>query len=126
MAGPGDALRPGRCADTVATGGHGGAAGLADEAHRHLSGGQKARLALLLLRLQAPNFHPLDEPANHLDIEGQQALEAELTAPEATCLLVSHDRHFVRAAGTRFWEIRGRRLEEVEGPVPFLAAMAGA
>lgn len=90
-----------------------------------LSGGQKARLALLLLRLQAPNFHLLDEPTNHLDIEGQEALEAELLAPEATCLLVSHDRHFVRAVGNRFWQIRGRRLEEVESPEPFFAAMAG-
>ena len=88
-----------------------------------LSGGQKARLALLLLRLQRPNFHLLDEPTNHLDIEGQEALEAELLAPEATCLLVSHDRHFVRAVGSRFWEIRGKRLEEVEGPERFFAAM---
>jgi len=89
-----------------------------------LSGGQKARLALLLLRLQRPNFHLLDEPTNHLDIEGQEALEAELLAPEASCLLVSHDRHFVRAVGSRFWEIRGKRLEEVDGPEGFFDAMS--
>ncbi len=88
-----------------------------------LSGGQKARLALLLLRLQRPSFHLLDEPTNHLDIEGQEALEAELLAPEASCLLVSHDRHFVRAVGSRFWEIRGKRVEEVDGPEGFFAAM---
>jgi ATPase subunit of ABC transporter with duplicated ATPase domains len=84
-----------------------------------LSGGQKARLAMLLLRLQGPNFYLLDEPTNHLDIEGQEALEAELKAQGATCLLVSHDRHFVRAVGTRFWQIEGKKLVEVETPEAF-------
>lgn len=84
-----------------------------------LSGGQRARLAMLLLRLQAPNFYLLDEPTNHLDIEGQEALEAELLKPEAACLLVSHDRAFVRAVGNRFWEIRGKKLVEVDDPEAF-------
>ena len=43
-----------------------------------LSGGQKARLGMLVLRLTEPNFYLLDEPTNHLDIEGQEALEEEL------------------------------------------------
>ena len=84
-----------------------------------LSGGQKARLAMLVLRLTAPNFYLLDEPTNHLDIEGQEALETELCAHGASCLLVSHDRSFVRAVGNRFWQIEGRRLIEVEGPEAF-------
>jgi ATPase subunit of ABC transporter with duplicated ATPase domains len=88
-----------------------------------LSGGQKARLALLLLRLQRPNFYLLDEPTNHLDIDGQEVLEGELLAEGATCLLVSHDRHFVRAVGNRFWEIQGKRLVEVDSPEPFFTAM---
>ncbi|MBX3439218.1 MAG: ABC-F family ATP-binding cassette domain-containing protein, partial [Planctomycetaceae bacterium] len=54
-----------------------------------LSGGQKARLSMLVLRLTAPNFYLLDEPTNHLDIEGQEALEAELLEREASCLIVS-------------------------------------
>lgn len=91
-----------------------------------LSGGQKARLALLLLRLARPNFYLLDEPTNHLDIDGQEALEAELLAQGAACLLVSHDRAFVRAVGTRFWQIEpGRsasRLVEVDSPETFFAA----
>lgn len=95
------------------------------KAVRLLSGGQKARLALLLLRLQKPHFYLLDEPTNHLDIEGQEALEGELLAQGATCLLVSHDRHFVRAVGNRFWEIRGKRLVEVDGPEDFFRSMAG-
>ncbi len=87
-----------------------------------LSGGQKARLAMLLLRLSAPNFYLLDEPTNHMDIEGQEALEGELLTQGATCLLVSHDRHFVRAVGSRFWQIIGKRLTEVEGPEAFFAS----
>ena len=89
-----------------------------------LSGGQKARLAMLILRLQNPNFYLLDEPTNHLDIDGQEALEAELVAHGAACLLVSHDRSFLRNVGNRFWWIRGRRLEEVEGPEAFLRSQA--
>ena len=84
-----------------------------------LSGGQKSRLAMLVLRLTAPNLYLLDEPTNHLDIEGQEALETELCAREASGLLVSHDRAFVRGVGTRFWQIQGRRLAEVDGPEAF-------
>jgi ATPase subunit of ABC transporter with duplicated ATPase domains len=89
-----------------------------------LSGGQKARLAMLLLRLANPNFYLLDEPTNHLDIEGQEALETELTEHQASCLLVSHDRSFVRAVGNRFWLIEGRRLTEIDGPEEFFASAA--
>ncbi|MCF7698126.1 ABC-F family ATP-binding cassette domain-containing protein [Loktanella sp. M215] len=86
-----------------------------------LSGGQRARLAMLVLRLQQPNFYLLDEPTNHLDIDGQEALEDELVSQGAACLLVSHDRQFLRAVGTRFWQIIGRRLVEVDDPETFLA-----
>jgi len=86
-----------------------------------LSGGQKMRLAMLILRLDEPNFYLLDEPTNHLDIEGQEALEDELTAHDATCLLVSHDRTFVREVGSRFWLIDGKQLCEIESPEAFFA-----
>jgi ATPase subunit of ABC transporter with duplicated ATPase domains len=79
-----------------------------------LSGGQRARLAMLLLRLAQPNFYLLDEPTNHIDIEGQDMLETELIEHGAACLLVSHDRAFVRAVATRIWVITGKRLIEVE------------
>ncbi|SEW40626.1 ATPase components of ABC transporters with duplicated ATPase domains [Cognatiyoonia koreensis] len=92
-----------------------------------LSGGQKARLAMLVLRLTQPNFYLLDEPTNHLDIEGQEALEEELCAHGAACLLVSHDRSFVRNVGNRFWQINRKRLEEVADPEAFFnAEMASA
>lgn len=89
-----------------------------------LSGGQKARLGMLVLRLTNPNFYLLDEPTNHLDIEGQEALERELTANEASCLIVSHDRAFVRSVANRFWVIEKRRLIEVDGPEDFFAEAA--
>jgi ATPase subunit of ABC transporter with duplicated ATPase domains len=79
-----------------------------------LSSGQRARLGLLALRLEQPNFYLLDEPTNHVDIAGQERLEAEILAHEATCVLVSHDRFFVRAIGTRFLHVEGKRIREVE------------
>jgi ATPase subunit of ABC transporter with duplicated ATPase domains len=91
-----------------------------------LSGGQKARLGMLVLRLTQPNFYLLDEPTNHLDIDGQEALEDELLDPQASCLLVSHDRNFVRNVGNRFWLIERTRLVELDGPEGFFAAAGAA
>ena len=91
-----------------------------------LSGGQKARLNMLMLRLANPNFYLLDEPTNHLDIAGQEALEDELTGHDISCLLVSHDRSFIRTIGNRFWAIERKRLAEVDSPEPFFAAAAGS
>ncbi|HEY9013192.1 MAG TPA: ABC-F family ATP-binding cassette domain-containing protein [Devosia sp.] len=91
---------------------------------RELSLGQKARLGLLALRLTEPNFYLMDEPTNHVDIVGQEKLEAEILEHEATCILVSHDRSFVRNIGTRYLQIEGRRLREVEGPEGLFAEMA--
>jgi ATPase subunit of ABC transporter with duplicated ATPase domains len=45
-------------------------------------------------------------------------------AHEASCLLVSHDRRFVRNVGNRFWAIEGKKLVEVDGPEGFFAAVA--
>jgi len=63
---------------------------------------RKRGSAFWRLRLAEPNFYLLDEPTNHVDIPGQEQLEAELLAQGATCVLVSHDRSFVDAVGTRF------------------------
>jgi ATPase subunit of ABC transporter with duplicated ATPase domains len=92
---------------------------------RMLSLGQRARLALLALRLARPNFYLLDEPTNHLDIPGQEQLEADIVEQGATTILVTHDRAFLRAIGTRFLLIEGKKLREVDGPEQFLADMAG-
>jgi ATPase subunit of ABC transporter with duplicated ATPase domains len=81
-----------------------------------LSFGQRARLALLALRLTEPNFYLMDEPTNHIDINGQEQLEAQILDHQATAILVSHDRSFVRNLGTRFFEIVRGKLVEVAGP----------
>ncbi|MGB7261894.1 MAG: ABC-F family ATP-binding cassette domain-containing protein [Albidovulum sp.] len=94
-----------------------------DRPARHLSGGQRARLAMLILRLIRPNLYLLDEPTNHLDIEGQEALERELLAEEMSAIIISHDRAFVRAVGTRFWRIEPRGLREEDDPEAFFAEM---
>ncbi|WP_299475739.1 ABC-F family ATP-binding cassette domain-containing protein [uncultured Roseibium sp.] len=90
-----------------------------------LSGGQRSRLAMLLLRLLKPNLYILDEPTNHLDIGGQEALERELLREETTALLVSHDRTFVRNVGSRFWLIEDKKLREVETPEAFFEKQIG-
>jgi ATPase subunit of ABC transporter with duplicated ATPase domains len=81
-----------------------------------LSFGQKARLGLLALRLTEPNFYLMDEPTNHVDIAGQERLESEILTHEATCIIVSHDRAFVQAIGTRFLLIDGQTIAEIDAP----------
>ena len=72
---------------------------------RTLSLGQRARVALLALRLAKPNFYLLDEPTNHLDIQTKQMLIEALSAFEGTILFVSHDRHFLAALSNRVLEL---------------------
>ena len=86
-----------------------------------LSQGQRARLGLLALRLIEPNFYLLDEPTNHVDIAGQEALAAEIIEHEASCVLVSHDRAFVRDVANRFLVIEKGRLVEAEDAEGFFA-----
>ncbi|WP_167957400.1 ABC-F family ATP-binding cassette domain-containing protein [Anaerosporobacter faecicola] len=65
-----------------------------------LSGGEKVRLALLKIFQTKPNFLMLDEPTNHMDMVGKQALESMLRSYEGTVLFVSHDRYFVKEVAT--------------------------
>jgi len=91
-----------------------------------LSPGQKARLGLLALRLSEPNVYLMDEPTNHVDIPGREQLEAEILDNEATCIVVSHDRSFVKAIGTRFLLIEKGRLREIDGPEVFYESVVVA
>ena len=89
-----------------------------------LSPGERARLALLMVRLLEPSFYLMDEPTNHLDIAGQEQLEAEILAHEATAILVSHDRRFVENTGTRFLVVEDSRVREIDSPSLFYQALA--
>ena len=71
-----------------------------------LSGGQKARLSLLLATLDAPHLIILDEPTNHLDIESREALVEALTEYGGAVILVSHDPHLVELVADRLWLVR--------------------
>jgi ATPase subunit of ABC transporter with duplicated ATPase domains len=73
--------------------------GLVDAARRSygiLSGGQKARLEILVLELEGHNLLLLDEPTDNLDIESSEALETALGSFQGTVVAVSHDRAFLR------------------------------
>jgi len=72
------------------------------EAVAPFSGGEKARLVLALLIYQKPNILLLDEPTNHLDLEMRHALSMALQEYEGAMVLVSHDRHLLRAVTDQF------------------------
>ena len=71
-----------------------------------LSGGQKARLSLLLATLDAPHLLILDEPTNHLDIESREALVEALTTYTGAVILVSHDMHLLGLVADRLWLVK--------------------
>ncbi|MEM8631162.1 MAG: AAA family ATPase, partial [Pseudomonadota bacterium] len=78
----------------------------ADTEVARLSGGQKARLSLLLATFDAPHLLILDEPTNHLDIESREALVEALTAYSGAVILVSHDMHLLSLAADRLWLVK--------------------
>ncbi|KGB82938.1 MAG: ABC transporter ATP-binding protein [Confluentimicrobium sp.] len=78
----------------------------AETAVGRLSGGQKARLSLLLATLDAPHLLILDEPTNHLDIESREALVEALTAYTGAVILVSHDMHLLSMVADRLWLVK--------------------
>ena len=80
-----------------------------------LSGGERARLALLDLTLQDANVLVLDEPTNHLDLEMIEALEAALDAFEGTLVVVSHDRRLLEHLAERVWEVDDGHFEDFQG-----------
>ncbi|MFN3972685.1 MAG: ABC-F family ATP-binding cassette domain-containing protein [Gemmobacter sp.] len=79
----------------------------ADTAVGRLSGGQKARLSLLLATIDAPHLLILDEPTNHLDMESREALVEALTAYSGAVILVSHDMHLLGLVADRLWLVKG-------------------
>ena len=82
---------------------------------RPFSGGEKARLALALIVWQRPNLLLLDEPTNHLDLETREALTDALAQFEGTLMLVSHDRHLLRATTDQFLIVADGSLTAFDG-----------
>ena len=79
-----------------------------------LSGGQKARLSLLLATLDAPHLLILDEPTNHLDMESREALVEALTEYPGAVILVSHDMHLLGLVADRLWLVQGGTVRPFE------------
>ena len=80
-----------------------------------LSGGERARLALLKLFLQGDNFLILDEPTNHLDVSTREIVERALQQFGGTCFIISHDRYFLDQVSTRTLVLENKGLTEYLG-----------
>ena len=87
----------------------------ADMPAKSLSGGQKARLSLLLATIDAPHLLVLDEPTNHLDIESREALFEALSAYTGAVVLVSHDMHLLSLVADRLWLVKDGRVTPWDG-----------
>lgn len=80
-----------------------------------LSGGEKTRLALSKLLIEAPSLLILDEPTNHLDVATLRWLEEYLKGYKGAILVVSHDRYFLDKIADRIFEIENTRLTSYKG-----------
>jgi ATP-binding cassette subfamily F protein 3 len=104
---------PAKLRARLAAGGIG--ADIAGNEVARLSGGQKARLSLLLATIDAPHLIVLDEPTNHLDIESREALVQGLTEYRGAVILVSHDPHLVELVADRLWLVKDGRVAAFDG-----------
>ena len=80
-----------------------------------LSGGEKARLALLKLMLSGANTLVLDEPTNHLDIDSKEVFEDAVSEFPGTVIVVSHDRYFLNKIPDRIFELGREGITEYLG-----------
>ncbi len=79
-----------------------------------LSGGEKVRLELCKMFYTKPNLLILDEPTNHMDIMGKQALEQMLQNFQGTVLFVSHDRYFIKQVATGVLEFGAETVKQYD------------
>lgn len=80
-----------------------------------LSGGERAKVALMEIMLRGCNLLILDEPTNHLDIASREVLEEALEAYEGTLIAVSHDRYFVNRLASKIYCFDGGTLKKIDG-----------
>jgi ATP-binding cassette, subfamily F, member 3 len=82
-----------------------------------LSGGEKARLLLLIATFHGPHILILDEPTNHLDIDSREALAQALNDYEGAIIIISHDRHLIEACADRLWVVRDGTVINYDGDI---------
>jgi ATP-binding cassette subfamily F protein 3 len=80
-----------------------------------LSGGQKARLLMIIAAIEDPHILILDEPTNHLDIESREALVLALNQFQGAVILVSHDSHLVEMVADRLWLVQDGEVNSFHG-----------
>ncbi len=86
-----------------------------------LSGGERARVALIKLMLSGSNFLILDEPTNHLDIKSREALEDALSGYDGTMLVVSHDRYFINKLATKIYYMENNGVKKYDGDYTYFS-----
>lgn len=91
-----------------------------------LSGGEKARVALLKLMLSGANFLLLDEPTNHLDISSREALENAIARYDGTVFAISHDRYFINKLADRILWMNKSGIEKYQGDYDYFAEKRAA
>ena len=87
----------------------------ADTAIGNLSGGERARLLIMVASLDAPHLLILDEPTNHLDIDSREGLVMALNEFPGAVLLISHDPHLIETCADRLWLVANGRVSPFDG-----------
>ncbi|MEO1608582.1 MAG: ABC-F family ATP-binding cassette domain-containing protein [Pseudomonadota bacterium] len=80
-----------------------------------LSGGEKARLLLMIAAFHGPHVLVLDEPTNHLDVDSRQALIQALNDYHGAVIMISHDRHLIEACAERLWLVQYGTVKPFDG-----------
>lgn len=87
----------------------------AETVAKHLSGGEKTRLAMTLMCLDEPQLLILDEPTNHLDIDSREALVEAINDFPGAVVVISHDRNLVELVADSLWLVADGRVRPYDG-----------